>query len=170
MGIGLLIMRLAIGLTMAAHGTRMLSNVSGGAGLPPTAAMVEKLGLRPGPLHARVAGVSELVGGLLLALGFLTPLGAAAIIAAMWVAASTVHVGKGFFVENNGVESPVVMAVVALGLAFTGPGVFSLDGAVGLGWRGVSGGLVALVLGVLAGAGHLVIWHPSRLQPAGKKV
>ena len=84
-----------------------------------------------------------------MALGLLTPFSAAGILATMLVAIVKVHIEKGFFVQNGGYEYPLVLAAVAAGLAFTGPGYISLDAIAGLPFAGVKWGLIALGLGVL---------------------
>src|SRR5438876_11448049 len=97
MSIGLLILRLVVGLSLAAHGAQKLFGWFGGHGIAGTGQFLEQLGFRPGRPHAVQAGLAELVGGLFLATGFLTPAAAAAVVAVMVVAAVSVHVKKGFF-------------------------------------------------------------------------
>jgi len=75
MNIGLLMLRLAIGLTLAAHGSQKLFGWFGGPGLKSTGQFFETLGFRPGRRHAALAGLAETGGGLLLALGLFIPLG-----------------------------------------------------------------------------------------------
>src|SRR5204862_5519846 len=99
-----LLLRLVVGLTFSAHGAQKLFGAFGGGGLDGTAQMFEKLGLRPGWLHARFAGTAEFAGGLLLALGLFTTPAAAALTAVMIAAVVTVHVRNGFFVTNGGFE------------------------------------------------------------------
>ncbi len=129
---GLLIARLLIGLGMAAHGAQKLFGWFGGYGIKGTGGFFEGLGFRPGPLFAAAAGLGELGGGMLTALGFLGPIGPALIIMVLVVAMRTVHVGHGFFVTSNGVELPLAYSAGALALAFAGPGLYSLDAALGL--------------------------------------
>jgi putative oxidoreductase len=152
MDIALLLLRLVIGLTMAAHGTQKLFGWFGGYGLAGTGGFMEKLGFVPGRRAALSAGLAEALGGLLLALGLVTPLAAAAIIAVMTVAVVTVHISKGFFVTGGGYEYNLVLAAVALSLALLGPGAWSLDALLGLGLSGLGWGVGALLLG-LVGAG-----------------
>src|SRR5437016_14096783 len=78
MDVGLLILRLVVGLTLAAHGAQKLFGAFGGHGVAGTAGFLENLGFRPGTRHARLAGGTEFGGGLLLALGLLTAPGAGA--------------------------------------------------------------------------------------------
>jgi putative oxidoreductase len=97
MDIGLLILRLVAGLTLAAHGAQKLFGWFGGYGLAGTGGFFQSLGFRPGKLHAVAAGLAEFSGGLLLALGLLTPLGALLVLAVMLTAMVSVHGSKGFF-------------------------------------------------------------------------
>jgi putative oxidoreductase len=151
MNLGLLIIRLAVGLTLAAHGAQKLFGLFGGGGLAGTAEMMEKVGLRPGRVYALLAGLTETCGGLLLALGLITPAASAAILANMIVAAAVVHLRNGFFVHKGGWEYNLVLAASALGVAFAGPGAFSLDAVLGLSW-GEPWGSVTLIVGLMAGA------------------
>ena len=91
MDAGLLLARMVLGLLMAAHGSQKLFGWFGGYGLAGTGGFFESLGFRPGRLFAAAAAVTEVAGGLLLALGLLGPLGPAMIISVMIVAMATVH-------------------------------------------------------------------------------
>jgi putative oxidoreductase len=129
---GLLILRLVVGLVMAAHGAQKLFGWFGGYGLTGTGGFFEGLGFRPGRLFAALASLGEFVGGLLVALGFLGPIGPALILSVMIVAAITVHWGKGLFSTSNGIEVPLLYAASSVALALTGPGLYSLDAVIGL--------------------------------------
>jgi len=137
----------------------------GGHGIAGTAGFFESLGMRPGKLFATLAGLGETGGGLGLALGLLTPFAAAAIIATMLVAIVKVHLEKGFFVQNGGYEYPLVLGAVAAGLAFTGPGNFSLDAIAGLSFAGTKWGLIALALGVLGALPPLAMRPANSSRP-----
>jgi putative oxidoreductase len=156
MDLGLLLVRLVVGMTLAAHGSQKLFGWFGGGGIAGTAPFMEQLGFRPGRLHAALAGIAETAGGLLLAAGLLTPFAAAALLGVMVVAAGSVHWGKGFFLQTGGFEYTLVLAGGALAVAFTGPGAISLDRSLGISWSGTSWGLAALFLGLLAGAAELL--------------
>jgi putative oxidoreductase len=150
MEFGLLVIRVVVGLALAAHGTQKLFGTFGGHGIAGTGGFFESIGFKPGKVLATLAGLGELGGGLGLALGVLTPLSAAVVIATM-VVATSVHVDKGFFAQNGGYELPLLIAAAAAGLAFTGAGPLSVDAALGLTLGGVRWGLLAVGLGV-AGA------------------
>src|SRR3954447_13472703 len=149
---GLLIIRLTIGLLLFAHGTQKLFGWYGGHGLDGTGGFFESVGHRPGRTMAMVAGMSEAGGGALIALGLLTPLGAAMIIGTMIMAAASVHAPNGLWATNGGYELPLINALVAAGLAFTGAGGWSFD-ALGIPWTsGWGPGLSAVIVALIASA------------------
>src|ERR1043165_987838 len=129
MDLALFVLRIVVGGLFAAHGAQKLFGALGGHGIAGTGQFFEQLGLKPGERHARLAGVGEFGGGLLLVLGFLTPLGAAAIIGTL-----TVHGPKGWQNTEGGYEYNVVLATAAFALAAAGPGAWSIDHGLGLDW------------------------------------
>jgi putative oxidoreductase len=155
MEIGLLLLRSVIGFTLAAHGAQKLFGSFGGYGLEGTGGFMESIGFRPGRRHALTAGLVEFAGGLLLALGLMTPAAAAAVVAVMLVAAVSVHLKGGFFATGGGYEYNLVLAAGALAVAFTGPGTLSLDALFGLPLSGPVWGAGALLVGVIGGAVQL---------------
>jgi putative oxidoreductase len=102
MDFGLLLLRLTVGLTLAAHGTQKLFGWLGAPGPDAIAQGFEMLGFHPGRRYALMAGLVEAGCGLLLALGFLTPIAAAGVFAVMLVAAVSAHVKQGFFISSGG--------------------------------------------------------------------
>jgi putative oxidoreductase len=130
--VGILILRLVIGLTLAAHGSQKLFGWFGGPGMSKWTESVKRLRIRPAQPWAWVAALSEFGGGLLLALGLLGPLGSLAIIGAMLVAIATVHLSKGFWLSKGGYEFNLAIISAAVALALTGPGSYSLDNALGV--------------------------------------
>jgi putative oxidoreductase len=127
---GLLVLRLVVGLTVAAHGAQKLFGVWGGSGMTGWTQVVQRLRIRPARPWAWVAALSEFGGGLLLALGLLSPLGSLAIIGTMLVAIATVHLSKGFWVAKGGFEFNLTLIGASTALAITGPGPYSLDNAL----------------------------------------
>lgn len=132
MNVALLILRLVMGLGIAAHGSQKLFGWFGGGGIKGTGPIFESLGFRPGNVFALLAGLSEFSGGLLLALGFLNPIGSALMVSVMLTAILTFHRGHGFFTTNNGSELPLLYISGAVVVAFAGPGRYSLDRVLGL--------------------------------------
>jgi putative oxidoreductase len=126
---GLLLIRVVLGGTMAAHGSQKLFGWFGGPGCDGTAGFFASLGFGAASAMALLAGTAELGGGLLLAFGLITPFAAFAIAATMVTAVATVHWKNGFFAANGGYEFNLLILAVAVGLAATGPGRFSLDAA-----------------------------------------
>jgi putative oxidoreductase len=155
MELGLFLLRITVGLTLAAHGAQKLLGWFGGYGIDGTAGWLESVGFRPGRRHAILAGVTEVGGGLLLAIGLATPLAAAIVASVMIVAAVTAHLKNGFFITSGGYEYNVVLGVAALAVAFTGPGALSIDALFGYGEGGVVPGLAALGIAVIGAAGQL---------------
>src|SRR5688572_25929306 len=136
MEIGLLVLRAVLGLTLAAHGAQKLFGWFGGYGLKGTGQWLESIGMVPGRVQALLDGLAETGGGVLLALGLLTPIAAGIVVAVMLVAAVTVHSKGGFFLSKGGYEYTLVLGLAALSLAFTGPGALSLDALFGLPFAG----------------------------------
>jgi putative oxidoreductase len=162
MEIALLGLRLVVGLGFAAHGAQKLFGFFGGHGIEGTAGFFEQIGLRPGRLHAWMAGGTEFLGGLLIALGLGTPFAAAALIGVMTAAVLTVHLRNGFFVSANGYEYNLVLAATVFTLAGIGAGNWSLDAALDLNLAGAGWALGALAAGVLGGLGAVL---SGRLAP-----
>src|SRR5579862_446792 len=113
MDIALLVVRL-IGLGFAAHGAQKLFGWFGGYGIAGTGGFFESLGFRPGRLFAAAAALSEVIGGLLIALGLLGPVGPALVLAVMIVAAVSVHWHNGLFATANGIELPLLYGTMAV--------------------------------------------------------
>ena len=160
--VGVLILRVVLGLTMAAHG---YNKFFGKGGLAGTAGWFDSMGMKPGMFHARIAATTEMAAGLGLAVGLLTPVPAAGFVALMFVAAWTVHKANGFFIVKDGYEYNLVLAASAVGIATIGAGKLSLDHLLfsgsGVydylhGWWGL---LIALVLGLAGGIGQLAIFY-----------
>jgi putative oxidoreductase len=134
MAYGLLLLRVALGGIMAGHGAQKLFGWWGGPGMRGTAAICENLAYRAPSVMAVGLAVSESGGGLALATGLVTPLGALAVTVVMLNAVYLIHYPKGFWNSNGGYEFNLLITAAAVALAATGPGRFSLDRAVG--WDG----------------------------------
>jgi putative oxidoreductase len=164
--VGLLILRLVLGVTLAAHG---FNKFFGGGRIPGTARWFESIGMKPGKFHATVAATTEMAAGLGLAAGLLTPIPAAGFVSLMLVAAWTVHRHNGFFIVKEGWEYNLVLAVSAVTVATIGPGKFSLDWAIfGKNWLdGWQGLLVSVLLGLAGAVGQLLIFYRPPARQAG---
>jgi putative oxidoreductase len=162
LNLGLLLLRLAVGIVFIAHGW---NHIFGGGKIAGTGRWFDSLGMRPGILHAWVASLTELGAGALLILGLLTPLAGAGIVGVMLVAWITNHRKNGFFIFRPGEGYEYVMTLTFAGLAFcaTGAGMWSADHAIGIfdppGWLAVG---VCLALGIAGALGLLVtFWRPA---------
>jgi putative oxidoreductase len=162
MDAGLLLIRVVLGAIMAAHGAQKLFGWFGGHGLAGTGGWLESMGFKPARPYAAVNGVAEFGGGVLLALGLLTPLGAAAVAGVMFVAIATVHWSNGFFNTSGGYEFNLLITATAIALAITGPGEISIDYLAGWTLAGPAWGLSAL--GISAAAAGSVLAMRKR-QP-----
>ena len=169
--IAALMLRLAVGGTMIAHGWH---HAFGGGKLPGTARWFESIGIRPGRVHALAATVTELGAGGLLVLGLLTPLAAAGVVGTMVVALVANHARNGFFIfrPGEGYEYVLMITLAACAIGALGGGGWSLDYAAGFsvpGWAG-------LAIAALAGAGGAVLilvtsWRPGpAASPASASV
>lgn len=168
MNSALLVARVILGGALAAHGAQKLFGWFAGRGLAGTASFFDSLGFRPARPFVVAAGIGELGGGALVALGLLGPIGPALIVATMLVAILAAHRGKGFFAESNGVELPLTYMAAALVLAFAGPGNYALDHVLGLDRKPPLTAGFALFLAVLIAGASLVGRHPSSRPGASR--
>ncbi len=159
---GLLVLRVAVGATMIAHG---YNHIYRGGKIAGTARWFESLGMRPGIVHAWLASITELAAGTGLIAGLLTPLAAGAIAGVLLVAWITNHRNAGFFVfrrPTEGWEYVMNLTAASLAIACAGPGRWSLDRAVGFEpthwWN-----FVIWVVVALGGTAGLLVtfWRPA---------
>ncbi|MFD9886987.1 DoxX family protein [Streptomyces alboflavus] len=154
--VGLLLLRLAVGLTMAAHGSQKLFGWFDGNGLDATAAFFASDGYKAAKTMAWVAALTETLCGLGLAIGLLTPLAGAGILGIM-LNAMAVKWGGGFF-SPEGVEYDIVLLAGAVSVALAGPGRLAADELLPvLRDHRFSRGVAAVVLGVVSAAFVLVV-------------
>lgn len=163
LNLGLLIIRVTIGLTIATHG---LNKIFGGGKIAGTAGWFASIGMRMPLLNAWMAALTEIGAGALLALGLLTPLAAGGLIAVMMVAMITSHLRNGWFIfkpNGGGIEYVLVLALVSLGIAVAGPGEWSIDNGLDIHWLGTTGLVIALVAGLGGAALQLLsFWRPPK--------
>lgn len=148
--LGLLVLRLVVGLTFAAHGAQKAFGWFDGIGWVGWQGIMERLGFRPFVLFAALSTGAELIGGLFLALGALTPLAAMILVGQSVVIIAKSHWANGFWNRANGYEFPLALlgGTIAIGLA--GPGAISLDGFDGLAPSDAVR-LAPVVIGVIGG-------------------
>ena len=119
------LLRIVTGLWLVPHGWGKLAG-----GMQGTADFFQSAGFSPGLLWAWMVALTEVVGGLLLAAGFLTRLVTIPIIVFL-LAATSFHSGNGFMWSNGGFEYPLFWALAALIFLVRGGGKFSVDQAIG---------------------------------------
>jgi len=164
-------LRLALAAILYMHATQKLLGWFSGPGLDRQAQVFHNLGHRPGRQMVLLASVCELTGSALVALGLITPLGAAMLAGTMAVAGGTLTLIKGtVWNVAGGGEYPLVLATFAIVLGFAGPGRWSIDDAIGAPWVNHPGtaavtGLIVLVVAALA-AGAALLRTRSLLRPA----
>lgn len=130
--LGLLILRVVGGLTIAAHGAQKLFGWFGGSGFAGTVSMQERMGLKPPQLWAIFVILGELGAGLSVAFGFLTPLGAAGMFGAMFMAIAKAHWKNGFWNSKRGLEFPLQLLTIGVVVGLVGPGSYALDPLFGI--------------------------------------
>lgn len=129
-GAAALILRVPVGLILAAHGAQKLFAWFGGYGLEGTGQWMASIGLEPGYWLALMAGSAEFFGGIALALGLLTRPAAVVTAFTMLIAIFSVHINNGLFMANNGYEYALTLLVVTAALAVQGAGSFSVDSVI----------------------------------------
>jgi putative oxidoreductase len=132
--------------------------------------MVEAMGFKPVPVWAFAITAAELGGGIGVALGFLTPITALVVTAAMITATFTVHVAKGFFNSQGGFEFPMLIGSAGVAVALTGPGAYSLDRLLNIQLPEPTTLVVTVILvalGTLAGLQSRRMGGP-KTRPAGQ--
>jgi putative oxidoreductase len=123
----LTVLRVLIGLLMFGHGAQKLFGWFGGRGMAGTVGMINQLGFRPARLWAVLLALVEFFGGLSLVFGFLTPIGAAALVADMVVAIAKVHGPKGIWNMAGGAEYNLVLIAALAVIGIADPTYLSLD-------------------------------------------
>lgn len=127
--VALLIVRIGLGVTLAAHG---YNKFYGGGRIPGTAGWFASIGMKPGMFHANLAATGEVVAGVFFAIGLFTSFAAAGFVALMVIAALLVHRKEGFFIVSGGWEYTFILGLVPLTVAMIGPGELSVDHVIEL--------------------------------------
>jgi putative oxidoreductase len=153
--VGLLMLRMAFAASCFSHGAQKPFGWFGGRGLEETGEMTGTEDFEPAEPKARLAGVLEAGGGVLLALGLATGPVAAALAGNM-IVSSAVRVRNGLHNAEDGYELPLTYALVGTTIALTGPGRFSLDhltgGALNRPWM-----RALALIGALVSAAYLIV-------------
>lgn len=130
--LGLLALRVTLGLVFLGHGAQKAFGAFGGPGFAGASGFIGSMGFRPARFWTALAVGGELLAGALYLLGLFTPLAGLLVLGTMSVAIAKVHGPKGFFVQNGGYEYNLVLIITAVVLALIGPGSYSLDHLLGL--------------------------------------
>jgi putative oxidoreductase len=124
------LLRVVMGLVLVPHGCQKLFGWFGGMGFEKFTTAFDKMGWYPAAFWVAVVALTETLGGLMLAFGFLTRFAAAAIVIfmlnAMWATSA-----KGFFWAQGGMEYALIIFMVALVFLVKGGGRYSIDHALG---------------------------------------
>ena len=163
--VALLILRLVAGLTFAAHGAQKLFGWFGGPGFTRMAQGLQTRGFKPAWLWTCLVILGEVGGGLSLALGFLTPLGAAGAFAVMLMAIVTSHWKNGFWNSKRGFEFPLSLLTIAIAIGITGPGSYSLDTLFGIALPETLLFFVLAAAALLVDITGLIISRPAAITP-----
>ena len=149
-----LLLRCAVGSTMIAHGLRHGRSIEG------TGRWFGSIGFREPRLQAQTSAVVEVGAGSALVLGAATPLAAASVVGTMAVAARSVHQPNGFFINAEGYEYVMNLAIATTALAALGPGRWSVDRLLGTDerWSGPAAGALAAGLGLGGAAAQLAMF------------
>jgi len=159
---GILIVRLIVGLYVAGHGAQKLFGWFGGPGIDATVGgMRSRLGLRPARFWATSLSATEVIGGVLMAVGFLGPLGPIAVASTMLGATVFGHWANGPWIAKGGYELALTNLAVALAVALSGVGSFSVDALLGL----AVPSLASEVFGALVLLGVVAAGLSRRPQP-----
>lgn len=148
--VGLVMLRVVAGGIFVAHGAQKAFGSWGGPGPSRWRGVVEGMGFAPSGPFAVISIAVELVGGLLLVVGLLTPIATAALVAQVVVIIARAHWAKGFFNTVGGFEFPLLLGVVAAVICLIGPGAVSIDAAVRF-HPSLTVRVICLVVGIIAG-------------------
>jgi putative oxidoreductase len=159
--IGILLVRLTVGITFAAHGAQKILGWWGGPGFATWSAGIARMGLRPAWLWAAISAGVEFVCGPLLVLGLLTPLASALLVGQSTYIVVRAHLPRGFWNAKGGIEFPLQLLVGSLLVITTGPGALSLDSVLGLDL----GATTRIALLAVAVAGAIVAMAIARPRP-----
>jgi putative oxidoreductase len=122
--LGILVLRLALGIMFTAHGLQMAFGLFGGPGVKGFSQMLSGLGFAPAIFWSYIASYTVLVGGILVIIGVQTRGAAILLLIFILTAGIKVHLGKGFFLSNGGYEYTFIIAAICVALILLGPGKF----------------------------------------------
>jgi len=164
LGVGLLILRAVLGLVMIGHGLQKLTGWFNGPGIDGFKDFLDSVGYDYASVFAYLTPITEVVAGVLLVVGVITPVAAAAVIAVLINAWCVMKSGTGWrdvFGDPEsggqvpGIELESILLLMAIGVGLAGPGRISADFSRGWARRPAWGSTGIVVLGIAAG---IVTW------------
>jgi putative oxidoreductase len=166
----LLIVRVWLGIIIFVHGANHLLRTVRNQGVSDE---LEKVGIRPGSVHAWAFSVVELVLAELLIAGIVTPVAFGIVTALMLVTFVTEQRKSGFFFTGaRGWEYVATIGVVSVAMGALGPGEWSMDFVADLSFPFQPRTALIITAAVavgLAGAFLALFWRPAKLSAAPSK-
>jgi putative oxidoreductase len=160
--LGLLILRVGLGVVLGAHGLQKLFGWWGGPGLSGFKNSLSDVGYQHADVLSYVSAGGEVVAAVLLILGLFTPVAAAGALAFLLnglLASISVrpHSHTFAYFLPDGHEYQITLIVAAAAVILSGPGRYGLDAGRGWAYRPFIGSFVALIAGIAAGVGVWVL-------------
>lgn len=162
--LGLLLLRLALGVVFIAHGLQNAFGWWGGAGLDGFKVNLSEAGYQHAGALTYVGAGAQIAAGVLLVLGLFTPLAAAGALAllvnSVLVSFDSQRRDGGLFILGSvTAEYLVMLSVVAAVVILAGPGRYGFDGSRGWARRPFIGSIAALVVGIGGGVAAWMFRH-----------
>jgi putative oxidoreductase len=161
--LGLLVLRVTLGLVFIAHGLQKAFGWWGGSGLEGFKTTLSEAGYQHAGVLTYLGSGVQILCGVLLVLGLFTPLAAAGALAflvnALLVTFSAQRQDGGVFGFGTAAEYLLVLALLAAGVLLAGPGRYGFDGSRGWARRPFIGSFVALLLAVAGGVAAWLFLH-----------
>jgi putative oxidoreductase len=156
--LGLLVLRVGLGVVLGAHGLQKLFGWWGGQGLGAFKNSLSDAGYQHADILSYVSAGGEIAAGVLLVLGLVTPVAAAGALAflinELLVSISGRPHTFAYFLPQ-GHEYQITLIVLAVAIILAGPGRYGLDASRGWAHRPFIGSFVALLAGIAAG---IAVW------------
>lgn len=157
--LGLLVLRVVLGMIFLGHGAQKVFGVFGGSGVGGLAEFLAANGFRQASLLAALIAVIELAGGAMVLLGLGTQLAAAGLLAlminAVWLKLDGGLLGG----RGEGYELELALAGMAAAVVLIGAGRIALDRAIPMFRRPLIGSVPCLLVGVGAAVLVRVLLH-----------
>lgn len=162
--LGLLLLRVALGVVFIAHGLQKSFGWWGGEGLDGFKTTLSEAGYQHADLLTYIGAGVQIAAGVLLVLGLFTPVAAAAalgfLVNSLLVTFDSQRRGGGVFIfGSDGAEHLLVLTVLAAAVILCGPGRYGFDGGRGWARRPFIGSAVALLIGAGGGVAAWFFLH-----------